>query len=170
MMNMVTDQTRNAVWQNLLDAERYVRYFGALADRYQTRHRLLRYALLVSVIVEATVFIPNIPDGLFIMLTASLGIVIIGLAAWDAVSDYGKNAAFLTLVAADCALLKNEWNELWMDIETYAVDESQARDRRRELDSRLRVVAERTNVNLDESLNDSCAEEAFRVMEQQYAS
>ena len=96
--------------------------------------------------------------------------MIIGIAAWDAVSDYGKNAAVLTLVTADCAMLKNEWNELWMDIETYAVDESQARDRRRELDSRLRVVAERTNVNLDESLNDSCAEEAFRVMEQQYAS
>ena len=57
------------------------------------------------------------------MLTASLGIVIIGLAAWDAVSDYGKNAAVLSLVTADCAMLKNEWDELWMDIETYAVDE-----------------------------------------------
>lgn len=169
-MTTVTDQTRNAVWQNLLDAERYVRYFGALADRFQTRHRLLRYTLLVSVIVEATVFIPNMPDILFIVLTAALGIVIIGLAAWDAVSDYGKNAAVLTLVTADCALLKNEWDELWMDIETFAVDEPQARDRRRGLERRLSVVAERTNVNLDESLNDSCEEEAFKVVEQRYAS
>ena len=128
------------------------------------------YTLLVSVIVEATVFIPNMPDFLFIVLTAALGIVIVCLAAWDAVSDYGKNAAVLTLVTADCALLKNEWDELWMDIETFAVDEPQARDRRRGLERRLSVVGERTNVNLDESLNDSCEEEAFKVVEQRYAS
>ena len=110
------------------------------------------------------------PDFLFTVLTAALGIVIIGLAAWDAVSDYGKNAAVLSLVTADCAMLKNEWDDLWMDIETYAVDESRARERQRDLERRLNVVAERTNVNLDESLNDSCEEEAFRVVEQRYAS
>ena len=170
MITVVTDQTRNAVWQDLLDGERYVRYFGALADRYQTRHRFLRYGLLVSVIVEAAVLIPKMPDIVFTVLAVSLGIVIIGLAAWDAVSDYGKNAAVLTLVTADCAMLKNEWEELWMDIETYAVDESRARERRRDLERRLNIVAERTNVNLDESLNDSCEEEAFRVVKQRYAS
>ena len=48
-MAAVTDQTRNAIWQDLWDAERYVRYYGSLADSYRVRHRNMRFALLAAI-------------------------------------------------------------------------------------------------------------------------
>ena len=170
-MSVVTDQTRGDVWNNLLDAEKNFRYFGAIADRYSTRHKLLRFGLLVSLLIEATVLIPNTLAHDSLVLTAVGGIVIVVLGAWDAVSDYGKTAAGLRLVNADCDLLRNEWAELWRDIETYAIDESQARVRLRELENRQSVIVGRSDVELNESINDSSEEEAFKVVVgEQYAA
>ena len=38
----VTVQTRNAVWNDLLDVERHIRYCGALSKRYQFRDRTIK--------------------------------------------------------------------------------------------------------------------------------
>ena len=43
---MATDQTREAIWQELLDSARLVRYYEALANRYRTRHQLTLFLLV----------------------------------------------------------------------------------------------------------------------------
>lgn len=168
-MAVVTDQTRNVIWQDLWDAERYVRYYGALADSYRIRHRNMRFALLAALLIEATVFLPNISEPLFTFLTVAGGIAIAGLAAWDAISDYAKNSALLAVASEDCASVNTQWGELWLDIESYAIDESQARARRRELLDRLNAIASRVDVGLDEKLNESCSEDATKTLVEKYA-
>ena len=169
-ISMVTDQTRSAVWNNILDSERFFRYFGVLADMYSNRHKLVRFGLLGSLIVEATIFIPNISGPVSMIVTVIFGGLIVALAAWDAVSDYGKLSERLKLVSADCGLLRNEWADLWRDIETYTVDEAQARDRLRELETRQSFITSRVEVNLNESINDASEEAAFKVVRDQYAT
>ena len=39
---------RLAVWNGLLDAERYLRYYGALAERYRRQHQIPRYIMAVA--------------------------------------------------------------------------------------------------------------------------
>ena len=168
-MAVVTDRTRNTIWQDLWDAERYVRYYGALADSYRIRHRNMRFALLAALLIEATVFLPNISDPVFTFLTVAGGIAIAGLAAWDAISDYAKNSALLAVASEDCALVNTQWGELWLDIESYAIDESQARARRRELLDKVNAIAGRVDVSLDEKLNDSCEADAAKVLREKYA-
>ena len=167
-MVAVTNQTRNAIWQDLWDAERYVRYYGALADSYRFRHRTMRFALLAALLIEATVFLPKITDPLFTLLTVAGGIAIAALAAWDAIADYAKNSAMLTVASEECASVNTQWGELWLDIESYAIDESVARARRLDLLERLNTIAARIDVGLDEKLNDSCEADAERVLREKY--
>ena len=94
-MDIVADQTRRAVWEHVLDAEKNFRYFGVLADQYSNRTKWMRVALLGSVLIEGTVLIPNASTTFGLVFTVLMGIVIAGLVAWDAISDYGKTAAGL---------------------------------------------------------------------------
>ena len=168
-MDIVADQTRRAVWENVLDAEKNFRYFGALADQYSNRAKWMRVALLGSVLIEGAVLIPNASNALGIAFTILMGVVIAGLVAWDAISDYGKTAAGLRSVHADTNMLRNEWAHLWRDIETYAISEAEARRRLRDLENMEIFIFGKVDVPLNESYNDSCEEEAFRVVQEQYA-
>ena len=173
---MVTDQTRNAIWQDLWDAERYSRYYSSLSDVYRRRHRLTRFATLASVLVEATLSVSYISTGvdgvwatMFLALIVALGIAIVILVAWDATSNYAEDAVALSWVSVDCAALNLEWADLWQDIESYAIDEQEARSRQRELTRRFNTIATRIDVDLDEKINETSAEDAVRVLKEQYA-
>ena len=173
---MVTDQTRNAIWQDLWDAERYSRYYSSLSDVYSRRHRLTRFATLASVLVEATVSVSYISTGvdgvwatIFLALIVALGVAIAVLVAWDATSNYARYAVALSWVSVDCAALKLEWADLWQDIESYAIDEQEARSRQSELIRRFNTIATRVDVDLDEKINEASAEDAVRVLKEQYA-
>ena len=173
---MVTDQTRTAIWQDLWDAERYFRYYSSLSDSYRRRHRLTRFATLASVLVEATVSVSFVSTGvegtwaaISLASIVGLGIVIAVLVAWDAVSNYAEDAAALSWVSVDCASLNMLWAELWLDIESYAIDEEEARSRQRELLHKFNAVAARIDVNLDEKTNEASAEEAEKVLREKYA-
>ena len=173
---MVTDQTRNAIWQDLWDAERYFRYYGALSDLYSRRHKITRFATLASILVEATVSVSYVSIGvegiwatIFLTSIVALGIVIAFLVAWDAVSNYAEDAAALSWVSVDCASLNMQWADLWLDVESYAIDEQQARSRRRELLQKSNTITARIDVSLDEKANEASAEDAEKVLRDKYA-
>ena len=173
---MVTDQTRNAIWQDLWDAERYSRYYSSLSDVYRRRHKLIRFATLASVLVEATVSVSFVSIGvevvwatIFIAAIVALGIVIGILVAWDALANYAESAAALSWVSVDCAALNSEWTDLWLKIESYGIDEQEVHSRRRELIRRFNTIATRIDVHLDEKINEASAEDAAKVLQEKYA-
>ena len=170
-MTIVTEQsdvselTRQVIWQDLWDAERYVRYYGSLAGRYRWLHRIMRGLLLASVLIEATLVLP-----LSNPIATGVGvIVIVSLVVWEAISDYAKNAALLGSISADCVSLNRKWDELWLDIESYTITEGEARSRRRELHSEFDSVERRIEMSPDNKLAASSAEEAKKVVEKKYA-
>ncbi len=173
---MVTDQTRNAIWQDMWDAERYSRYYGSLSDSYRRRHKLTRFATLASVLVEATISVSYISTGVsgmwatvFLALIVGLGIAITILVIWDATSNYAGDAVALSWVSVDCALLNAQWADLWLDIESFAIDEDEARARQRELIRKFNTFAVRIDVDLDEKTNEISASEASEVLREKYA-
>ena len=160
----VTELTRQRIWHDLWDSERYVRYYGSLAGRYRLLHRILRGFLLASVLIEATLILP-----LSNLIFTGIGVaVIVLLVVWEAISDYAKNAALLGSISADCSTLNNEWDELWLDIESYAVSEGEARSRRRTLISEFDSIDRRLEMSPNERLATSSAREAKKVLEEKY--
>ena len=173
---MVTDQTRNAIWLGMRDAERRFRYYGSLSDSYRRRHKLTRFATLASVLVEAVISVSYISTGVsgmwatvFLALIVGLGIVIVILVTWSVTSNYGGDAVALSWVSVDCTLLNAQWADLWLDIESFAIDEDEARLRQRELIRKFNTVAARIDVNWDEKTNKISALEAEEVLRKKYA-
>ena len=171
-MARVTDHTRESVWQDFTDAERYLRYYTGLADKYRTRHNLVRSMLLGAILVEAVIVIPfmsEIPSPWGIVATVIVGLAIIALTVFDATSNDAKNSAKLTVAGEDCALLHVEWRSLWSDIETDVIEEREARERQRALLDRTNTIASRVELNQDEKRNLRYAAEANEVMRGRYA-
>ena len=171
-MDRVTDYTRTSIWQDHTDAERYLRYYIGLADKYRTRHNVIRSLLLGAILVEASIVIPfmsSIPQPWGIVATVIVGLAIIALTVFDATSNDAKNSAKLTVASEDCAILHIEWRSLWLDIETDKVEEGEARRRQRELLGRMNIIASRVELNQDEKRNVRSATEANEVMRGRYA-
>ena len=165
---MASDETRNDVWQELLDAARLARYYEALSDRHQRKHRIVRFLLFVagaSAVATVLKFLPGEAQ-------AVVGGLVAIVVAWDFVSDYAQKAAVLRTVSIACSELESEWRELWHDVNHDVVDEPQLRDQLQRLARRTREVTSRAGdagVSVDQKLNERCAESAYKVVSDRYA-
>ena len=106
---------RLAVWNGLLDAERYVRYYGALAERYRRQHQIPRYIMAVAAVAGAIpiFFKEQFPLG----VTAGAILLILAAVAWDLLSDHGRKAAILDAISIECGEYETQLRDLWVSME-----------------------------------------------------
>ena len=120
--------------------------------------------MLASVLIEATIILP-----LANPIITGIGVaVIVLLVVWEAISDYARNTALLGSISADCSTLNNKWEDLWLDVESYAVSEGEARSRRRLLISEFDSIERRIEMSTDEDLSAVSAKEAKKVLGEKY--
>ena len=98
-MEAVTGATRNAVWQEMLDVARLVRYYDRMARRQQQRHLGIRIVLFASATAGVASAIAALPEA---VRTAS-GALIALLVAWDFLADYANKAAILGVIRGECS-------------------------------------------------------------------
>ena len=166
---MVSDQTRNAVWQDLLDAARLVRYYDALSDRYRRNHAVVRFLLLAAAAGGIAALLDLLPA---IAQLIAGGLVAL-LVAWDFVSDYARKAAVLHAIGLECGELENEWRELWAEVNDSEADEAEARRRSRQLARKLLNAtgwAGYADIPENRRLNEECEKAAHRVVADRYAA
>ena len=115
MLSQEIAPLRLAVWNGLLDAERYVRYYGALAERYRRQHQIPPYIMAVAAVVGAIpiFFEEQFPLG----VTAGAILLILAAVAWDLLSDHGRKAAILDAISVECGEYENQLRDLWILIE-----------------------------------------------------
>ena len=171
---MVNPRIRSQVWQGLLDSELHLRYFGRLADSYRHRHRIIRFSVLSSVLVEA-LLIPlsvnfGLPNTTIFWIAAAVGVLIISLVIWEAVSDYASKVAMLDWVSAESADLSTQWHMFWLDVESHNIDDEQARSRQYELLGKFDIIVGRLSISRNEKINLQSEETAFSVIENRYAN
>ena len=90
---MISDQTRGAIWQGLLDMARWSRYYDATARRYLLHRNILRIVLAFLGIATGVTLIDVIPTSFVV----APGLAILAVTIWDLVVDPGKTAAMLGL-------------------------------------------------------------------------
>lgn len=165
---MVSAQTRNDVWQELLDVARLVRYYEALADRHRRNHKIVRFLLLAAAASGIAALLALLPAK---AQPVANGLVAL-LVAWDFVSNYAGKAAVLQAISLQCSLLKVEWSKLWADINDGDVSDAEARDKNYRLARRISEVtgwAGQADIMEDPKLNEECAKVAYKVMADRYA-
>ena len=168
-MEPVSDQTRIAVWHALCDLERNVRYYGALADRFQRRQRWLRFAILTSILVEAGVVYFAMTNPWASYLALALGALVVALTVWDALSNYPENAAILRVTGFICNDLSRETEALWRSIEAYGITTQDAEARLQSLLDRWAKATQQVRTETDHRLNRQTTADANKEIANRYA-
>ena len=150
-MELVTDRTRNAVWNLLCDLELNWRYYDAMADKYLSRYRALRLATLVgmSIMLGLLLIVAGHSSGWVDGIAAGIGVLLVLLTLWDAFSNYGQNAFTLRATAHLCDDLKVETEELWLSIETYRITPEGADAGLHFIRRRLKLATQRVTLRTD---------------------
>lgn len=164
---MVSEQTRNDIWQGLLDAARLDRYYEALAERYRQRHLALRILLLLAAIGGMVSLLEVLPR--VAQLVAGLAIIV--LVALDFAFNLARKTSVLNLINIECTALGNEWKSLWASLDRISDDDACCENDR--LARRLVKVtgwARHAEVGVDDALNEKCERVAYKVISEEYAT
>lgn len=161
---MVTEGTREAVWLALMHSARWGRYYGALANRYQRWERIVRGALLGSVMGSVTTFVAALPPIAQIFFGGVVAAVLIA----DFVLKPAQNATLLSLIRDECDQAKGALKELWMDLPS--IEDAEARRRLDDLNRRLQHVTSKDPVPEDERVNLASTEAVYAEMKAGHVS
>ena len=167
-MEAVTGATRNAVWQEMLDVARLVRYYDRMARQQQQRHLAIRIVLFAS----ATAGMASAIDALPEVVRIASGALIALLVAWDFLADYANKAAILGVIRGECSEVGDELAELWGRIQSNSANDDDARLALANLKRRVTRVTARAgaaNISTNERLNIRCEEDAFKALSDRYA-
>jgi len=165
----VSEATRNAVWQEMLDVARLVRYYERMASRQQRWRRAVRFVLLVPAMAGMAMVISALPEAVSVIS----GAVIAFFVAWDLLTDPANKAAVLDSIRRDCSEAGVELDALWGEIQADAVSDAEARRTLAGLSRRVVRATDRAgsaHVPTNERLNVECEEAAFKVMKDRYAA
>ena len=163
----VSEATRTAVWQEMLDVARLVRYYERMASRQQWWRRAVRFVLLVPAMAGMAVVVRELPEAFNVVS----GAVIAFFVAWDLLTDPANKAAVLDSIRRDCSEVGVELDALWGEIQADAVSDAEARRTLAGLAQRVVRATDRTgsaHIPTNERLNVECEEDAFKVMRDRY--
>jgi len=166
---MVSDQTRNEVWQDLLDVSRLVRYYDALSDVHRRNHAIIRFVLLAAAAGGIASLLDLLPP---IAQLAASGFIAL-VVAWDFASDYARKAAVLHTISLECGLLEIEWRDLWNDANNPDASDDEVRERNAQLSRRIAGATGRAGdagIRENRKLNEECERAAYRIIEDKYAA
>ena len=168
-MEPVSDQTRIAVWHALCDLEWNMRYYGALADRFRRRYRILRFVILTGLLGEAAIFYAATMNPWLFYIGAAFGVLLGALTVWDALSNYPDDAAILRVTAFICSDLMEETDGLWRSIESYRITTPDAEARLQSITERWARATRQVRPAVDHRLNRQTAAAANREVANRYA-
>ena len=170
---MRDDRLRTAVWQALLDAERFGRYYGSRAQAHRRSHRILRSILLFAAVGGVARFLDILPDETEFISNLA-GIVIIFLVIWDFMADDGKKASILHAISVECGEYYLQLNSLWASLNhPEGADETAIRAELRAIeDGMLRATARAGYADIREHDRDNvrAATEAYQVVSARFAA
>lgn len=164
----VSEHTRNAVWQGMLDAQRLVIYYQIQTDQYIRRNRAMQVALLAFGGIEVSGLFFGFSNEIHSLIGGSIAI----LVALTIHFNFAKKSAILQVITRDCSALELQWQTLWSDLENSEIDGQEARHRNENLKAQLLVATERApqaDIASNQELNQKCTETAYITVSQRYA-
>ncbi len=166
---MVTDRTRNEVWQEYYDIARLCRYYEALHSRYLQHHLVLRVVLLVSMMSGIGSMLKLLPDSVQLVAT----VVVAGLIVWEFAGNHAKKAAVAHVIFLQCSDLEAKWRDLWLSVDDEDANDATIRRENANLSRRSLEVtgsAGNADIGVNNKLNEESTKNASTTMAQRYSS
>ena len=165
---MISPRTRADVWQDLLDADRLVRYYEALANRYRLWQQVIRLLMLTIIISNLGAFVDLLPR--FLQISAAIGLAL--LMAWDWVLEPAKKAFVLHETSKGCSLVCNENEALWRKVDTIDMNDAEVQKELAALSIRIQEVTDRVGdakITDNQKMNAKCTDATYRAVSEKYA-
>ena len=166
---MVSETTRNEIWQQFLDVARLLRYYTRLSNRHRRKQQLIRILLLAAATSGIVALLDLLPAFMQELAAAAVAILVV----WDSLGDYARKAAVLHAICIECNRIESQWQKLWLQIDRPDLDDEDALHQSDMLGERLNDITGRAGlvgVEFDTKLNRTCAEDAYKVMQERYAT
>lgn len=170
---MVSETTRNAVWQELLNAARLVRYYSSLADRHRRNGRIIQFLLMAAATSGIAGLLDLLPAFIQQTAAAAAAAAVAILVVCDFFGDYAWKAAVLHVICIECNRIESQWQTLWLEIDRPDLEDADALRQCETLGRRLNEItgqAGLVGVAVDAQLNKTCAEDTYKVMQERYAT
>ena len=136
-MSKMNETIRTEVWDQMTDADRLARYYGAVADKMGRRERLAA--------VVTTAFAVGSTLGFGLKLASWItGVLILGTlvaSLWPLVYRSAGSLTSVVLCHKRVCRLQAQLKALWLDVESDAIDDRDARARLRDLSSQISEVS-----------------------------
>lgn len=164
---MTTQFIRNEVWQNYLDASRLTRYYSALADRYRLIYKFSNTSFIRPLLTGVLLLFDSPPEfvGLFIQLVNTLPKIT------NLIFNFSNKARVLNLVSQECGSLENEYEDLWLAMESGDLSDGEIREKINQIKKKLIEIInipDDFKITINHKLNEKCAIETYRAMEEKY--
>lgn len=165
---------RLAVWNALLDAARFERYYRTRAEAHRKSYRRLRFFLLFAAVGGLARLLGPFPPAVASPVAEAASVAIVGLVIWEFMADDGKKAMILHAIATECAEYDIRLRSLWMSLNSGEdVDEFAIRTELRLIqDSLLQVTARAGQAHIAEHEQDNqrAMREADRDISNRFAT
>ena len=171
MIDRVSAQTRNEVWQGYLDAEHLNRYYYQLANLYNKRYYGIKFIIAFAAVGGLTKLSGILPESSTLVVNYAPMIVLI-FVILDLIQDYGKKLAVLNRVSKDSQKRLQEWKMLWHTVDMPDSKDDDLLKQIKILNSEAAELgAEVADAGLRENkeLNQAAWEEANEVLSAHYA-
>ena len=167
---MVSDQLRNDIWQELLDSDRFVRYYEALANHYRRKHLTTLLFLAAGAASSVAAVFELLPERDMVQIVANAVVGV--MALWVLFADYAKKAEVANSISTRCSGLDIEWRNLWTAVEEEEIEEAEAHSRHLALAKEMLDATQRSGdagIVDNRRLNEKSEEAAFKTVSERYA-
>ena len=111
----MNQQETSKVWRGLLDAERFVRYYSRLAEKFSRWNRIALSVIAVLTSGAAITMLAELPGWASGWTPPLLAVLAAALAFCLSYADYSRRAGIAAGIAVQCVELAQEWEKLWLD-------------------------------------------------------
>ena len=170
-MPQISAHVKDYAWNEFQELDKNVRYYGELASKYQSKHSRIQMSVFWLSLAIPTI-LGAAPKAW--ILPVVLGFVLAGLVGWDFIGGHANKAAVLHGITVECERIYADQAALFFLINNDQIEESEARERLRELARRTIDATGRSGyaqVSFDFKLSDKCWKDSKNVlMKQESAS
>lgn len=168
----MNDSTRNAIWQGLLDLDRLVRYYSLLSTKYHRRQKGIRTVILVATLSGVAGLAAPLP-----FWVAPVSVTAVAMAVlFESYDRTGERATVSDILVYRYRKAMSDWTALWDATEAGLLSDPEVLQRKHELMARVQETMGDLDDRLrlgafgDGRLNEKAAEDAYAVLERQYAA
>ena len=163
---MVSERTRNELWNHVYDIERLCRYYEAIRDKRNRDVVIAQAFVLViaaGVLIHAMSSIPMPWLGLALCLDFTAITVLLGNVRGSA-----RESASARIVYEQLTMLRIDLHNLWLLVDDESADEADIRLIMDELARKVEVTTLQADLRVDKKLNKRTSAEAKQVLEGRY--